>query len=57
MKKLQYLDEGEATTMHKNSTNDWKSNTRIPYALRRVPDESLSRLVPRSDFPVPGTSR
>lgn len=40
--------------MLKESTNDWKAVTRIPYALRRVPDESLSCLQDCSDPPQPG---
>ena len=40
--------------MRKNLSDDWKALLRVPYALRRVPNESLSCLLPRSDSPAPG---
>ena len=40
--------------MFKESNDDWKTITRIPYALRRVPDESLSCLQNSSDPPQAG---
>jgi len=40
--------------VHKNLSDEWKTIVRVPYALRRVPDESLSRLLPWSGSPVPG---
>lgn len=41
--------------MHKfDSTSDWKTQARIPYAMRHVPDESLSCLLPCADAPQPG---
>ena len=41
--------------MHKfDSTSDWKTQARIPYAMRHVPDESLSCLLPCPDAPRPG---
>lgn len=37
-----------------DSTSDWKTQARIPYALRHVPDESLSCLLPCADSTRPG---
>jgi hypothetical protein len=40
--------------MIKETTNDWKAVTRVPYALRHVPDESISCLLPCADSPQAG---
>src|SRR5207253_671608 len=40
--------------VRKNLSDKWKTIVRVPYALRRVPDESLSRLLPWSGSLVPG---
>lgn len=40
--------------MRRILNDDWKTTVRVPYALRRVPDESLSCVLPMPDSPVPG---
>lgn len=40
--------------MKENPANNWKDEMRIPYALRRVPEENFSCLLSSSDPPLPG---